>query len=309
MSGLVGLTVLTLAGLFGTASVAADATSHIRLHLALISCLLAAVASFHNRRLAILGALLAATNVGTSLSYARAPMVNPAGGPALKIMTINVLYRASNDAQILAQVANEQPDVILLQELKRERAGLLDGLKPAYPWQVSCAGRWACDVAVVSRRPWQAAGAGAIGEAGAKMAWARFGADGSNALIASIHLKWPFISDQAAQLQAVRDEIAKHRGPIIVAGDLNATAWSSAVRSFTETARLRSAGGLIPTWPQRTFISGRPCLVCVPQLQIDHVLVNSEVRVLSIRSGTDVGSDHLPLIAELELPRRIAASR
>jgi endonuclease/exonuclease/phosphatase (EEP) superfamily protein YafD len=311
---LTGLGLATAASLLGPWSVLADAFSHFRMHMAAGSLLLAGIAvalagKSVDPRLFGAALLIALINAGLSLAYDWAPRVASAGGPTFKVLTINVLHRVNNDDEILAQIAVEQPDVVLFQELNRARRSLLQRLQASYPHQISCAGTWTCDVAIVSRHPWEAAKAEPVSYQGhsAKLAWARFGAARGNLLVASLHLRWPLVSDQAAQLAAVRETIADHTGPMIVAGDLNAAPWSAAVKGFTRQSHLRSAGGFTPTWPRRNFANGTACTLCIPQLQIDHIFVSDNIRVLGVRAGPDVGSDHLPLIAELELPRQVAA--
>lgn len=316
---LTALGVATVAAFLGPWSQFADAFSHFRLHMSAFALLSAALAIASGglaraRKAAVIGLLIAIINTMTSLGVSEVAEAAPAGGTPLKVMTINVLYRAANDEQIVAHITAEQPDVVLLQELTQARAGLLDRLHAAYPWQVHCGSaaptgeQWSCDVAIVSRVPWESARADAIGDEGAKLATARFGAAHEGLLVGSIHLKWPLISDQAAQLRAIANEIAGHRGPIVLAGDLNAAPWSAAVRAFIRQSNLREASRFTPTWPRRTFVGGRPCALCVPQLQIDHVFVSAHVRVVGAHAGDDVGSDHLPLIAELALPLRFVAS-
>ncbi len=39
-------------------------------------------------------------------------------------------------------------------------------------------------------------------------------------------------------------------------------------------------------------------------MPIDHCLVSSDIRVIGVQTGEDVGSDHLPLLVELEIPGR-----
>ena len=316
--GIFGLGLATVVGLLGWWSTFADAFSHFRMHLAVASLAVAGIAAAAGLQVTwrhVVAALaIALVNLGFALKFDRAPLVAAAGGSTLKVMTVNVLYRASNDDQIVAEIAAEQADVVLFQELTKARQSLLGRLAVTHPWQISCADSsttrpWRCDVAIVSRHPWEAAAAAAVGTTATKLAWARFGADRGHLLVASVHLQWPLISDQAAQLRAVRDRLATHAGPMVVAGDLNAAPWSAAVRGFTRQSRLRSAGGFTPTWPRRTFVHGHACAVCIPQMQIDHVFVSPQVRVLDVRTGRDVGSDHLPLIAQLEVPRAVATNR
>lgn len=80
--------------------------------------------------------------------------------------------------------------------------------------------------------------------------------------------------------------------PTLVAGDLNATAWSSALHLAADGG-LRRATGLRSTWPARWGgYFGIP---------IDHVLGSAEWQVVETRQGPDIGSDHAPILVELRL--------
>jgi endonuclease/exonuclease/phosphatase (EEP) superfamily protein YafD len=71
--------------------------------------------------------------------------------------------------------------------------------------------------------------------------------------------------------------------------------WSPFYKNMVKTGNLRNARsgfGILPTWP--TFLP----LAYIP---IDHFLVSKEIGVLKIRTGRNVGSDHLPLITDLVL--------
>jgi endonuclease/exonuclease/phosphatase (EEP) superfamily protein YafD len=93
-----------------------------------------------------------------------------------------------------------------------------------------------------------------------------------------------------------RDEmlstIAEQAGdtPLIVAGDLNATPWSTALFGADRDG-LRRATGLAPTWPR----SGRS-VVGIP---IDHILASAHWRRGASSRGPDIGSDHYPVRATL----------
>jgi len=83
--------------------------------------------------------------------------------------------------------------------------------------------------------------------------------------------------------------------PAIVAGDFNATPYSPVFREFVQIAGLkdsREGFGWQPSWP--TFF---PPL----WIPIDHILVTPDFQVVKRTTGSYIGSDHYPVIAELSM--------
>lgn len=97
-------------------------------------------------------------------------------------------------------------------------------------------------------------------------------------------------SEERDRLLAAATELAAAEpGPTIVAGDLNATPWSHALRSMQDDAELRNSlrgYGLQPTWPADWRLFSIP---------IDHVLMSSDLTTVSRATGPPNGSDHLPV--------------
>ena len=89
------------------------------------------------------------------------------------------------------------------------------------------------------------------------------------------------------------------RHPAILCGDFNATAGSYVYRLLTRHMHdvQRSLKGRLPrgTWPAQ-----------LPFMRIDHLLASRDLKVRSVSVPrtplTRVASDHLPLVATLELP-------
>ena len=80
-------------------------------------------------------------------------------------------------------------------------------------------------------------------------------------------------------------------------GDYNATPWSRPFWRFVDRSGLcdsRAGFGV-----QASF----PAMSAVLRIPIDHVLVSCSIGVRDRRIGRDVGSDHLPVIVDLVLPR------
>jgi endonuclease/exonuclease/phosphatase (EEP) superfamily protein YafD len=90
-------------------------------------------------------------------------------------------------------------------------------------------------------------------------------------------------------------------GPLVIIGDFNTTQYSRAYQQLTAT-RLRSAHddrgrGYATTWP-----NGQQLL---PPIRIDQAFLSPEVECLGISEGLGLGSDHKPVILDVQLrPKR-----
>lgn len=94
------------------------------------------------------------------------------------------------------------------------------------------------------------------------------------------------------QIRWIADWFADQSGPAVLCGDLNLTRWSSAWAPLAGLTSAREGQGYLGTWPAHWWIPGT-----VP---IDHLVLKD---LTSVRTwvGPDVGSDHLPLLADVVL--------
>lgn len=99
------------------------------------------------------------------------------------------------------------------------------------------------------------------------------------------------------QLAAAARVLATEEGPKLLVGDLNATPWSPYFLRLVRDAGVidprRQGFGRVPTWPAQV-----PSLLRIP---IDHILAGGGLEVVRLSAGGKIGSDHLPLIADLRL--------
>jgi endonuclease/exonuclease/phosphatase (EEP) superfamily protein YafD len=87
--------------------------------------------------------------------------------------------------------------------------------------------------------------------------------------------------------------------PKICIGDLNTSLWSPFYRGFrkqTKLVNVREGIGLLPSWP--TFMGFGWLMI-----PIDHCLVSDDICVIMVQTVEPIGSDHLPLIVELEIKK------
>jgi endonuclease/exonuclease/phosphatase (EEP) superfamily protein YafD len=97
-----------------------------------------------------------------------------------------------------------------------------------------------------------------------------------------------------AELLLAAEAVRAGRRPALVAGDLNAAAWSAV------TGLMQRIGGLLDPRVGRGFFLTFPTWLPAPlRFPIDHVLSTPEFRLLAVEVLPDVGSDHLPLLARL----------
>jgi endonuclease/exonuclease/phosphatase (EEP) superfamily protein YafD len=222
-----------------------------------------------------------------------------AGARDIKLVTFNMQFRdASAAARFLLE---EDPDVAVLQEVRpRQADALRAALAARYPHIHVCGAPRRCAAAILAKRPWVAAGHGEWTPESPETVWVQFDDTELGRLrVVGVHLALPFRAEQqtnhVARLIALRSGVA---GPLIVAGDFNMTPWSYRLQRLLAATGLRRHATFLRSWPT----DGQYRLPW-PTFLIDHVLTTPEIESVSIRIGPALGSDHLPVIAALRLPR------
>ena len=99
------------------------------------------------------------------------------------------------------------------------------------------------------------------------------------------------------QLVAVGERSRTLPGAVVVLGDFNTTPWSrpfAALLSSSALCDTRDGFGIQATFPSSFALARIP---------IDHVLASCSVGVHDRRVEREVGSDHLPVVVDLVVPR------
>lgn len=300
--GLVCLAGATAAALLASWDWRLDLFSHFRLWylLGTAACLAVLIAA-RRWRLSVVGAIVLIINIAAVLPYylPRAQAGNDS--PKLRVLLSNVLSSNSDTESLLQLIDHEQPDVIALLEVDLQWARSLRALSAKYPHSLVEPREDNFGIALYSRLPLVEARKVAIGQAGipslaAKIDWPE---RGTPVGIVVTHPLPPLGRNNAAlrngQLVELADYLQKLDLPAAVLGDLNATPWSPHFAKLLEDAELhdpRLGRGVLPSWPTMW-----PAALRIP---IDHVLCRGKLVVHDLRLGPHIGSDHLPLIADLE---------
>ncbi|WP_395019376.1 endonuclease/exonuclease/phosphatase family protein [Dongia sp.] len=314
---------LTLAPLLGFIDARVAGLQAAAIHLAAATALLSVLMLLYRRRLwAIVGMLAALWNIALAwpsiAANVQAAFADaPPKAKTLKVVSFNLAYDNPDYSKTVAFLAKSGADVIGLSEVTPEAKKALGKLDEIYPHRVDCVGQDRfCELMLLSKKPLRYGFAGKIGAKLTYVASADLDFQGSAISVAVAHIVLPFVKPDWQPLQqwltpddpspllpktpwlwqsmqmAVLADYAKSLGrDQIVMGDFNSVPWSDAQVAFRAATGLDNRGPLVATWPTRL-----PAPLRVP---IDTVFVGGGLTLRNLHPGPDLGSDHLPLIAEI----------
>lgn len=214
-----------------------------------------------------------------------------------RLLTFNTWFRNDNFARTAEFLQSSNADVVILQEVELANLEALAHLLPAYPHRTATPGVQH-GVAIFSRWPLRAEH---LSVPGGVTRLARTSVDwhGTPLTIFGAHLSWPLgartTRARAIELEALAGNVREEVGPVLVAGDFNLTPWSRYFSRFVADSGLSDCAighGLLPTWPSQ---------VLPLRIRIDHCFASEHWRVHRVAVGPKLGSDHLPVIVDLEL--------
>jgi endonuclease/exonuclease/phosphatase (EEP) superfamily protein YafD len=216
-----------------------------------------------------------------------------------RLMSLNVWFRNPDMARIAQYIEQSQADAVVLLELTPPQADMLAPLLPTYPHYHIDPSRMGA--AVFTKWPVISAESVPLSQGGAVAARLMLDWGGTPVSVLGVHLNWPlgprnsmFRNQELSSLAAFSKA---QRGPLLVAGDFNLTPWSEYFSDALEQSGLHDAAigfGLGRTWPAQFAPLG---------IRIDHCLLSRHWRAVNTRLGPSLGSDHLPLLADVSLRR------
>lgn len=250
------------------------------------------------------------------------------GSETISVMTFNIWGRNPRLDELPDYIRSMNTDVVLLQEVSprfvRESLPLL---RDVYPHQFAPIDEpgWA-GVVTLSRHPIVSAEFVDLGlENGRVQTRAVLDAHGQRIAVYGVHLSWPVrharlslpIDNYVLRVLVSYDDRKRNREiegllrrlqsepyPFIVGGDFNTSDQSPTYQQLAGQLRdsFREVGhGFGASWPvspSRGFSALIP-----PIIRIDYLWHSPSLRALSAWRGQPAGSDHLPMLAVLELPR------
>ncbi|MBB6429328.1 endonuclease/exonuclease/phosphatase family protein [Algisphaera agarilytica] len=232
-----------------------------------------------------------------------APAQPQSGGPELRLVAFNVLTSNTQKQAVTDWLNTTDADVLILQEVNQVWIEHLDHeLVGFYRLQTASTREDNFGIAAYIR------GGLVVDEFDSVIDTAEVPAihvvlefQGQKIRIMGVHTLPPVGSAYSRfrreQLRDASARVTQSEEPVVVAGDLNATRWSSPLRRLLRETELRDSAegfGHQGTWPSSLAWTG--------MIPIDHVLVSPDIRVEDRWVGPALGSDHCPVVVDLVLP-------
>jgi endonuclease/exonuclease/phosphatase (EEP) superfamily protein YafD len=304
---LTAIVVLTLASQFGQ-YLYLELTTHFRLQYVLVAIICALLLTVFQAwkfvPIAILCGVLNAVYLvpyltnPRSAGLGRAQAATPA---AVRVLHANVLKSNKDYNAVFDLVNRSNADLVVLQEITDDWQVQIQPIAKTYPHFKSVPGLEGAGMAVFSRIPFEDVQVLMLDSSTHVAIAAKVNLEGREVTFLSLHPPTPITASKFENRNQQFREAAKFlnsiKGTKILIGDLNTTMWSPYFRTLLRTTHLRDVRlgfGLKTSWPMP--------LPSFMRLPIDHCLVSDDIDVKNVQIGARIGSDHRPLIVDLDLP-------
>lgn len=299
--------ILSVLGLFSHVHLIFDLASHFRVHYAIAASVSSIIFLFYRAHwLALLSMVSLVFNLAFVVPWYFGSR-EVASKDDIKLFLSNVLTSNNNHESLVSLIHNESPDIIVVMEINKDWVSSLNVLKNEYAYNKLVPREDNFGIGVYSKLPIIMASVKYFGSSVVPSIVLSLKVAEDTLTLVATHPVPPigdnYFTLRNKQLSHVAQEAKKFSGPLILAGDLNTTMWSSHYNQLETNGKLRSVRrgfGVNATWPSGFGILGIP---------IDHVLISDQIRVVDFKLGTSVGSDHLPLIVELSIVNNVSSVR
>lgn len=278
-----------------------DLFSHFRVQYAALLAISAGALLLARRprsaTLALAGAVLISTSIVGYTGWHSLPAQASAG--EFRFVTFNQYFSNRDFAGIGNYLERTGADAVAMQEVpSQEVAQQLASHLPSYP-HVYASSWYPYGAVIFSRWPITVGETIELVPGGARVAKAVIDWRGKPVTIMGAHLHWPIgpgnVRLRNAELQQLSRLALDAEGPLLIGGDFNITPWSPIFRDAVNASGLQDCAqgqGLIATWP---------AYFAPLSIRIDHCLASDDWRVVGVRTGPNLGSDHFATINDLEL--------
>lgn len=254
--------------------------------------------SLVSRRLRVAAALAAVVVLGDFVSPTLVDWQQnsePATGPKLKVISFNWLADERDRSDIYTWLKQEDPDVISIQEMGEHQNGVTTTLYSLFPYHTQAAS----DVMILSKYPILKQASRMIDAN--SMLRAELNVQNRRLVVWAIH---PATLKELAEMKA-RDHylsdvvryVELETEPVLMMGDFNATRWDPGFRAIVAAGELHEQPFLLALPTRMAVRKGLPFFGS----PIDHILTSRGNVLSDCQTGPNLGSDHKPLICNLQM--------
>lgn len=246
-------------------------------------------------------AVIAVVAYATAMPFTSAPAAVAPQATRFTVLLFNVWYRNGMLADVREMAERTNADMVVFVETTQRVSDELQPLASHYPYRLDCTGTGRCDILIFSRArltPREVKETSDPGESPLLIAETEIA--GCRMTLFATHLTRPFPKRpfwvQRAQAEEIADDIAGVAGAKLVLGDFNAAPWGHVMQTIAERGGVTLLTGGGGTWPS----------ILPPQLRIpiDHMLAGPGLSFVSRQVLGKLGSDHLPVLAEIAVTDR-----
>lgn len=231
------------------------------------------------------------------------------GKSDLKVLVANINTQNKNYDLVLDLIRAEKPNVAVLMEVDRQWQTQLDTLADLLPYSSGKTNPYNLGILVYSDRSLDSTQIEFFGTENNASVVTQITVSGEPVTLLATHpfppVKPSFFSSRNQQMDLVGQYLSTIATPIILAGDLNMTMWSPYYRRLVNKTGLnntRKGFGILPSWATSgTYPQLPDWLIFALRIPIDHCLVSKEFRATDIHTGSETGSDHLPIVVDLQM--------
>ncbi|MFD1190416.1 endonuclease/exonuclease/phosphatase family protein [Phenylobacterium conjunctum] len=309
MFGLCGLCVVAaLAALKGGDHGRLDILTHFTPFWLIGSLMACAYAVIAAPPLRVVFGVVGAAGLMASLSLMLPEYLRPipkaaADAPAqLKVIQFNAWRNNADISGTARWLADQKADVIIMEEAEPP---LIAEVEATTGLHLTCP---KCGISIYTRaKPLKAP---KVTEPPGPTDWrlrppvalARIPLAGKTVTLVGTHTVWPtqptWQRGQGQYLAQLLDQLP--RTTTVLAGDFNSAPWSFARRAEDKLFGLTRITRGVYSWPARSVLKPEQPLPA-PILPIDHIYVGSDFKIVSVKRGPRLGSDHYPIVAVVSL--------
>lgn len=272
-----------------------DMVAHFRMYYWISFIALTALAIYQKERTWIISNLFFSVVIGIGLINFYIPRFEVTESD-FRLCSMNVLSTNRDFQKAFDVIEEENPDVLVVQELSPFWAKQLKALDKKYPYQKLAPQEGNFGLGIYSRFPMKNTEVKALCDVNIPTIITDLKIDDKVITLIGTHPTPPLIHgfhNRNTQFKNLNKLVKEQKNPVVLTGDLNCTSFSYSLNLMTDGTNLKDTRlgfGLQSTW------SADIPLINIP---IDHCFISEELKTASRKVGNSTGSDHYPIIVDI----------